>query len=85
MGSGCVPICRDCGGIDEYMTGVMDVNVISSLEDIHYIYQFVKSFLNNNVDKTLTEEVKKIFLEGLNFSQKNNPLFDLFIKDLKCC
>jgi hypothetical protein len=83
MGSGCVPICRDSGGINAYMTGVLAHNVISSIEDPNYIYRFTKLFLTSNKDKMYAGEVKKIFIDGLNSSQKNISLLDSFIESLE--
>jgi hypothetical protein len=83
MGSGCVPICRDSGGINAYMTGVLARNVISSIEDPNDIYRFTKLFLTGNKDKMYAGEVKKIFIDGLNSSEKNISLLDSFIESLE--
>ena len=69
MGSGCVPVCRDSGGVRNYMTGPLTANLISPEESISEIFIRLQQLLEN-CDKLaeLSDVVVEVFRRGLHQS-----------------
>lgn len=65
MGSGCIPICRDCGGVRAFMLDELADNLIPLNYDIDYIYKFSSKFISSKKLIFYSKLAKKIFLSGL--------------------
>jgi len=67
MGAGCVPLCRDSGGINAYMrTLKFDGLILEKSNNVDQIIIVFKSLIANRVNlELLSKEVIKIFLLGL--------------------
>ena len=80
MGSGCVPICRDSGGVNAYMIGVLAKNVLSRDLDINEIFEYAISVLNDEKYDELPLFCQKIFYEGLgNVKNRTKMLLGLLM------
>lgn len=65
MGSGCVPLCRDSGGVRCYMTGALAGNLIPLDAPFASIFQRLKDLLADPEKLLqLSEEARRIFMEG---------------------
>lgn len=66
MGSGCVPVCRDCGGVRAYMRGTLRDNILSVTLNVTTILDQVVALLADEArlhDQRL--EAKAIFDRGI--------------------
>lgn len=65
MGSGCVPVCRDAGGVTSYMIGELEANILPLEIDAEEIAGFVVGLLEDRarLDK-LSAAARAIFAEG---------------------
>lgn len=79
MGSGCVPICRDCGGIRAYMTGELLSNLVPLDAPISQIVEQVRRLVSDRARLAmLREQALKEFRMGLTSSQlKRERALDL--------
>ncbi|MFZ3484842.1 glycosyltransferase family 4 protein [Sphingomonas sp. 3-13AW] len=65
MGSGCVPICRDAGGVNSYMTGDLSGNVIPLETPVSEIAGIVLQLLRDEDRRCqLSQAARAIFLRG---------------------
>lgn len=74
MGGGCVPICRDSGGIRAYMNDELE-NLVVPLEwNINQIIEFVYSLLGGGILESYSRLSKKKFKSGLVDATKRGRL-----------
>ncbi len=65
MGSGCVPLCRDSGGVRCYMTGGLALNLIPLDASIGVVLQRLRALLADDEKlRLLSEEAQRVFLDG---------------------
>jgi len=65
MGSGCVPICRDSGGVRCYMTGKFAQNLLPLSADVDKICDHVRMLLgSDSLLRELSEEAVRVFERG---------------------
>jgi glycosyltransferase involved in cell wall biosynthesis len=70
MGQGCIPICRDSGGVRCYMTGSMLSNLVPRSEPLETILTRIDALLENPQERAMLSAVAvKIFHDGLKESQ----------------
>lgn len=69
MGAGCVPICRDAGGIHAYMLGQLKQLVVPLDMDVKNIFQFASNLLVDEQYKVYSPIAQKIFVKGLKQSE----------------
>lgn len=69
MGAGCVPICRDAGGIRAYMQNELAQLVLPLNMEIEDIIQFVAKLISENRWSTYSPIARRIFTDGLKKSQ----------------
>ncbi len=77
MGSGCVPICRDSGGVRCYMTGNLQANLVSLDAAPQVILGLLyELLLDKNRLQELSYECRKIFVAGAENAkrERNNAL-----------
>jgi glycosyltransferase involved in cell wall biosynthesis len=75
MGSGCVPICRDSGGVRAYMIGKLKESLLPLNSDIDYIIDFADKLQHRNEWALLSSFAKQVFVDGLNKSNNRAELF----------
>lgn len=75
MGSGCVPICRDSGGVKAYMTGELKHLLLPLDSDIDCIFEFVNNLMCGNEWEVVSSMAKQVFVDGLNKSENRAELF----------
>jgi len=75
MGAGCVPICRDAGGIHAYMLGGLKELVLPLELDISGIISFANDLLIKNEWFRYSSMAKKVFMDGVD--QSRNRAQDL--------
>lgn len=65
MGAGCVPVCRDAGGVRSYMTGELSRNVVPLDGSISDVVDAVSTLLNDEVRQSrLSKIARDIFVRG---------------------
>ncbi len=65
MGAGCVPVCRDAGGINSYMTGELSANVVTPEMPIRDISGTVLQLLHDKArHRDLSKAARATFLQG---------------------
>ena len=79
MGAGCVPICRDAGGIHAYMSGDLKQFVLPLSFDIQQITQFANNQIIHNKWIEFSDLAKNIFLSGLTKSNERSKNLSEFI------
>ena len=66
MGAGCVPICRDCGGVRSYMTGPLAALVVPLDCNVDAIVARVLNLLADEPQRAvLAEQASSVFLAGV--------------------
>jgi glycosyltransferase involved in cell wall biosynthesis len=66
MGSGCVPICRDSGGIRAYMAGDLEALIAPKRLTMVQIIERVSELVHDSAKMTdLSDLVAKVFVDGL--------------------
>ena len=75
MGSGCVPICRDSGGVRAYMIGKLKRSLLPLNSDIYNIIDYADKLQHRNEWASLSSFAKQVFVEGLNKSNNRAELF----------
>jgi glycosyltransferase involved in cell wall biosynthesis len=65
MGSGCVPVCRDSGGVRCYMTHGLEENLIPLTADADEVVKRIKHVLASPDLDRLSREARTTFLDGL--------------------
>jgi len=73
MGAGCVPICRDSGGIRAYLNSEFTSNLIiqKKLRPSQFFAEAESILSNANLLERYSKEVQRIFVEGLIESENN--------------
>lgn len=65
MGAGCVPVCRDAGGVNSYMTGALSANVVASEMPVQNIAGAVLELLHDKErHRHLSQAARATFLQG---------------------
>ncbi len=65
MGSGCIPVCRDSGGVRSYMTGLLADNLIPLDAPLDSILDRLRALLSTNERlQMLSTESQNIFSRG---------------------
>jgi glycosyltransferase involved in cell wall biosynthesis len=84
MGSGCVPLCRDSGGVQCYLQGPLESNLIAPEETMAEMFQHLQNLLANPGRLTeLSTIALQTFEEGLRLSRvEREASFDKIAKDL---
>lgn len=71
MGAGCVPVCRDSGGVRCYMKGALEKNLIPLEASFEVIVERLRDLLSDQETlEELSMEAKRIFVNGLEESEK---------------
>lgn len=83
MGAGCLPICRDAGGIHAYMTGELNKFVVPLDMDVSNIIEFAGEILMHEQLAHYSSIAKKVFVDGL--AQSSNRASTLLQLDLNTC
>lgn len=80
MGAGCVPICRDCGGVRAFMgNDLLKNNLIPLSRSVDEILQYGDYLLSNpSTLQSLSESAKEVFTSGLNTKNSGKLLSDIF-------
>ena len=66
MGAGCVPLCRDAGGVRAYMRAELEANIMPLSLDVHTILNRVVMLLSNDQELSRQRATSiRIFREGL--------------------
>jgi glycosyltransferase involved in cell wall biosynthesis len=69
MGQGCVPVCRDSGGVRCYMLGAMEPNLIPREAPLEVILARIEAILGNSAELArLSTAARKVFEDGLHNS-----------------
>jgi len=70
MGQGCVPVCRDSGGVRCYLTGAMQQNLVPQDEPLAVVTSRINEILNDAAEVArLSNAAKLIFDEGAHQSR----------------
>lgn len=72
MGAGCVPVCRDSGGVRCYMKNGLKGNLIPLETPVEAIMEHIRGLISN--EKALQElstEARSIFMRGLSESEQS--------------
>ncbi len=71
MGSGCIPVCRDSGGVRCYMKGALEKNLIPLEASFEVILERLQDILSDQEAlEELSREARQIFVDGLQESEK---------------
>jgi glycosyltransferase involved in cell wall biosynthesis len=71
MGAGCVPLCRDAGGVCCYMTGALAENLIPLDAPLDPILQRINTLLADREKlQRLSSESRRIFVDGAKESRE---------------
>jgi hypothetical protein len=75
MGSGCVPVCRNSGGPQVYMTHPLDAFLFPLEHPIDTLCLQVVNLLDDSTGlQNLSGAAKQIFREGLSMTQQRTNL-----------
>lgn len=78
MGSGCVPICRDSGGIRAYMTNDLETLVQSKSLSMAQFAERISDLVNNAARlSTMSGVAERVFTEGLAQAQQRPKILAL--------
>jgi glycosyltransferase involved in cell wall biosynthesis len=79
MGAGCIPTCRNSGGVSCYMNDALAENLISKHWDIHTIDRHIRKLIKDEAkQEALSALSRRIFRNGLEeATRERRRCFDL--------
>ncbi len=74
MAAGCIPVCRDCGGVRTYMNGQLLNHLVPQTADVEAILTVVDSVLARADLVELANSAREIYKSGLRATQGQQDL-----------